>query len=42
MHLMMINAYEFGQFLRILLWICVPIAMGVLLITKVGLALSSE
>ena len=33
MHLMMINAYEFGQFLRILLWICVPIAMGVLLIT---------
>ena len=33
MHVMMINAYEFGQFLRVLLWICVPMAMGVLLIT---------
>jgi hypothetical protein len=30
---MMINGYEFGQFLRILLWICVPIAMCVLLVT---------
>jgi hypothetical protein len=29
----MINGYEFGQLLRILLWICVPIAMGTLLVT---------
>jgi hypothetical protein len=33
MHLTMINGYEFGQLLRILLWICVPIAMGILLVT---------
>ena len=29
----MINGYELGQFLRILLWICVPIAMCALLVT---------
>jgi hypothetical protein len=33
MHLTMINGYEFGQLLRILLWICVPVAMGILLVT---------
>ena len=33
MHLTVISGYELGQFLRILLWICVPIAMCVLLVT---------
>jgi hypothetical protein len=33
MYLTIINGYELGQFLRILLWICVPIAMFVLLVT---------
>jgi hypothetical protein len=33
MHLTVINGYELGQFLRILLWICVPIAMCALLVT---------
>jgi hypothetical protein len=33
MHLTVISGYELGQFLRILLWICVPIAMCALLVT---------
>jgi hypothetical protein len=33
MHLTVISGYELGQFLRILLWICVPGAMCALLVT---------
>jgi hypothetical protein len=33
MHLSVISGYELGQFLRILLWICVPVAMCALLVT---------
>lgn len=33
MHLTIISGYELGQFLRILLWICVPGAMCALLVT---------
>lgn len=33
MHLTVISGYELGQLLRILLWICVPIAMCALLVT---------
>jgi len=33
MHLLTISFYEFGQFLRILLWIFLPLFIIVLLIT---------
>ncbi|HWB91432.1 MAG TPA: hypothetical protein VG605_06250 [Puia sp.] len=33
MYLLIISAYEFGQFLRILLWICMPAAVLLMLVT---------
>ncbi|WP_431215558.1 hypothetical protein ACQ86N_13235 [Puia sp. P3] len=33
MHLLLVNLYEFGLFLRILLWISVPLIVVALLLT---------